>query len=421
MDCRGISRCKKFSANPMNPHMSFPRRRESRVVRKSRDLHAFAGTRGWRRGAYFFMFVCALATTGCSLPQSNFSQYPGFAEYYTAHPPRNMLPSTEEQALLDRYKPRFFLLPGHAGLIDFYQDYIAQGSLIAADGKLISASVTREILNANKEKPGVVFQHHPTTQPAQATIFGRIDYEELAVDREKISFTFLTYQAVFRHSGLAAGFAGWRASLVSWFADLNDWHQLDHYTAATIVLNESKRPVALMLQQHNYHHTYVFDCEFPFPQDGRVRVDIAIRSNELYPNSPERVRHRAVRFNSPAEMRYLLGFGDKPRIAEDDITEGRNEAEYRLELLPPSDAFYTFKGFLGERRRLPGRDGPPGADFNALPETKALTAQMLMGFWREGNRDDLNRLESTYTKTGKQIDFVRAQARIYRDAVRVKK
>ena len=405
----------------MNPNASFPRRRESSVVRKSRDIHAFAGTRGGRRGTYFFMFVCALATTGCSLPKANFSQYPGFAEFYAAHPPRDTLPSAEEQALLDRYKPRLYLPPNHAGLIDFYQDYIAQGSLFAADGKRISANVTREILNANKENFGVIFQHRPTARPTKATVFGRIDYDDLAVDNEKVRLTFLTYHAVFRHSGIAAGFEGWRASLVSWFADLDDWHQLDHYTAATIVLNESSRPIALMLQQHNYHHTYVFGHEFPFPDDQRVRVDVAIRSNELYPHSPERVRHRAVRFNSPEEMRYLVGFGEKPRIAEDDITEGKNEAEYRLEVLPPSDAFYTFKGFLGERRRLPGRDGPPGADFNALPETKALTAQMLMGFWREGNRDDLDRLESNYAKTGKQIDFVRAQARIYRDAVQVKK
>jgi hypothetical protein len=405
----------------MLSNLSFPRRRESSVARKSRSIPAFAGTRGWPWATYFLGFVCVFAFTGCSLQETNFSQYPGFAEYYTAHPPRDTLPSAEERALLDRYKPRFYSPPNHAGLIDFYQDYIAQGSLYAADGKLISANVTHEILNVNRDNPGIVFQHRPNARPTQATVFGRVDYDELTVDGEKILFTFLTYHAVFRHSGLAAGFAGWRAILVSWCADLNDWHQLDHYTAASIVLNESKRPIALMLQQHNYQHTYVFDREFPFPDDERVRVDVAIRSNELYPHSPERVRHRAVRFNSPEEMRYLLGFGDKPRIAEDDITEGQNEAEYRLEFLPPSDAFYTFKGFLGERRRLPGRDGPPGADFNALPETKALTSQMLMGFWREGNRDDLSRLESTYGKSGKQIDFVRAQAQIYLDATQVKK
>ena len=76
----------------------------------------------------------------------------------------------------------------------------------------------------------------------------------------------------------------------------------------------------------------------------------------------------------------------------------------------PSDAFYTFKGFLGARRKLPGRDGPPGADFNTLPALKPLASQLLMGFWREGDRDDLTRLEASYGKTGNPLDFVRAQA-----------
>jgi hypothetical protein len=365
------------------------------------------------------LFVCLAALAGCSLPKTNFSQYPGFAEYYSAHPPRDVLPSAAEQVLLARYRPRFFLPPNHAGLIDFYRDYIAQGRLVDGNAKLISIAVTPEILNAHKEDPAIVFIHLPNKQAAtQATVFGRIDYDELQLAGAKYPLTFLTYHAVFRHSGIAAGFAGWRANFVALFTDLNDWHQLDHYTAATVVLNAAAQPIALMLQQHNYHHTYVFDREFSVSADGRVNVDISIRSNELYPHSAQKRRHRAVRFNSPQEMRYLLGFGDKPRIAEDDISEGRYEAEYHLVYLRPSDAFYTFKGFLGERRRLPGRDGPPGADFNALPETKALTSQMLMGFWREGNRDDLNRLEATYAKSGKAIDFVRAQTPIFLDALR---
>ncbi len=110
------------------------------------------------------LYSCLLVlfVAGCSLPKTNFSQYPGFAEYYTAHPPRDTLPSAEKQTLLDRYKPRFYLPPGRAGLIDFYRDYIAQGTLFGADGKLISADASWEILNAHKENPGVVFQHRPS-------------------------------------------------------------------------------------------------------------------------------------------------------------------------------------------------------------------------------------------------------------------
>ena len=396
----------------MHPILSFPRKRESSVVRKSRWIPAFAGT------TYFLAIVCLSALTGCSLAKTNFSLYPGFAEYYAAYPPRNTLPSAEQQALLARYRPRFFLPPNHAGIIDFYRDYIAQGELFDRDGQLISSAVTPEVLNANKDDPLIIFVHNAKAKAPRGAVFGRIDRDELRVNDSTHRFTFLTYHAVFRHSGVAAGFTGWRAGIVNLFADLHDWHQLDHHTAATIVLDDSNRPVALMLQQHNYHHTYVFGDAFPFPEDERIRIDVAIRSNELYPHSPKRVRHRAVRFNSPAEMSYLIGFGDKPRIAADDIAEGQNEIEYRLTFLPPSDAFYTFKGFLGERRRLPGRDGPPGADFNTLPEAKALTSQMLMGFWHEGNRDDFDRLQQSYGTSGKQMDFVRAQLKPFLDTWR---
>lgn len=80
-----------------------------------------------------------------------------------------------------------------------------------------------------------------------------------------------------------------------------------------------------------------------------------------------------------------------------------------LDFLPPSDAFYSFQGFLGARRRLPGRDGPPGADFNTWPTLKPWVSQMLTGFWRAGNEDDWARLEAGYGRSGRPQDFVDAQ------------
>ena len=59
------------------------------------------------------------------------------------------------------------------------------------------------------------------------------------------------------------------------------------------------------------------------------------------------------------------------------------EVEYRLEFLPQTDAFYTFKGALGERRLLPGRSGPPGADYNTLPAFKPKARQMIAFHWTE--------------------------------------
>jgi hypothetical protein len=366
--------------------------------------------------------LAPLTLASCALPETNFSQWPGFAEYLTAHPPAGAPASAEQQALLQRFRPRFFLPPRHPGLLGFYEDYIAQGRLYAGDGKLISEHVTPAILNQHKDDPRVVFAHRPDPQQQPtAVVLGRVAQDELdlGAPHGRRRFTFLSYHAVFRHSGLPAGFAGWRARLVNLVASLDDWHQLDHYTAASVILDERQQPLALMLQQHNYQRTYVFGQDVALPADGRPLVDIAVRSNELFPHAAGRVQRKAVRLLDQAEMRYMLGFAPAPRMAAYDITQAEREAEYTLGFLPADDAFYTFKGFLGERRRLPGRDGPPGADFNTLPQLKPLGMQLLVGFWREGNREDLARFEATFAKTGNPLDFARAQAPVFAEAIAV--
>lgn len=75
-----------------------------------------------------------------------------------------------------------------------------------------------------------------------------------------------------------------------------------------------------------------------------------------------------------------------------DITQPARQVEYQLDFLAPDDAFYIFAGYLGERRQLPGRDRPPGADYNTWPTLKPLPLQLVAGYWREGNAADLGRL-----------------------------
>jgi hypothetical protein len=72
------------------------------------------------------------------------------------------------------------------------------------------------------------------------------------------------------------------------------------------------------------------------------------------------------------------------------ITAPAQEVEPKLAFLPPSDAFYVFQGWLGERRALPGRDGPPGADYNTLPALKPKALQLAAFYWYE---DDLGYLD----------------------------
>ncbi len=359
--------------------------------------------------------------SGCAVPATNFSQQPGFDAYYTQSPRSDLAANAAEQTLLTRHRPRFYLPPGHAGMIHFYEDYIARGTLIDGAGRLAPSPVTPAILNAHRNDPLATFTHEPPSpsgsKKQRPTLFGRVDHDVLEMEGKRYAFSFLTYHAVFRHSGIAAGLEAWRESALAVVGDLDDWHQLDHYTSATVVLDTTQRPVALMLQQHNYQHTVVFGAEHPWPSDNRPRIDVAARSNELYPHSPQRLRRRAARFGSPEELRYLMGFGKRPWVAGEDVTEGHTEVQTALEFLPPSDAFYSFQGFLGARRRVAGRDGPPGADFNTWPTLKPWTSQMLMGFWRPGDLGDLARLDAGYGRTGRAEDFVAAQALPFLQAI----
>ncbi len=144
--------------------------------------------------AYFVVaggLVMTLLTWTASTAQT-FSQYPGFTEYFAANPPRETLPTAQEQALLRRHRPRIYLPADHPGLISFYGDYIAQGVLKGPDGKAISSRVTPALLNAHKEDPRVVFEHQPSGQGQTPVVFGRIDYSDRMLDTPE-RFTVLTY------------------------------------------------------------------------------------------------------------------------------------------------------------------------------------------------------------------------------------
>lgn len=331
-----------------------------------------------------------------------FSQLPGFAEHFAAYPRAGARPSASDQALLARHRPRVFLPPKHPGPVSFYDDYIAQGRLIGGDGRTISGTVGQALLNTHKDDPGVTFVHAPrrapatraraSREPATAVVFGRVNRDIAAFPQrnggiEQHRFTFLSYNLVFRHSGLPAGQPFWQLWLVDLLASRHDWHQLDHYTAVTLVLDETEAPAAVMFQQHNYLRSYALGSDLELPTDGRPRVDVAIGSNELYPHRPERSVRRAAAFLGPRTVNYLVTGEDPPGLRGDDVTHGVREVDYDLAFLAPTDAFYTFAGRLGARRRLPGRDGPPGADYNTPPAFKPPAMQLLAFYWHEDQRD----------------------------------
>ena len=366
-----------------------------------------------------FTVVClaglVLAGAAVAAAESNFSQYPGFAEYFAENPPAGAANATE-QALLSRHAPRFHLPAGHEGPIDFYRDYIAHGYLVTGDGVRIDGP-TPEELNRHRDDPAAQFVHVPGGVAPRPVVYAGVERTDLWTSRhaglEDEEFTVAVYHLVFRVSGLPAALSGMAAMSLGLVGDLDDWHQLDHYTAAFVVLDAAERPVALTLQQHNYLRTYLVGESVEPGRDGRFDIDVAIRSNELYPYVPERRRHRAVRFPSPEAMAFMMGYGRRPLMSADDVTDPDRTVDFELAFLPGTDAFYTFHGYLGERRLLPGRDGPPGARYNTLPQLKPLPAQILGGYWREGNEGDWERYGGSRERSDNPAEFSRAQAPVF--------
>ena len=71
--------------------------------------------------------VLAALLPGCSLEESNFSQYPGFSRYLESRPPAEKGASPREQAWLRAHRPVVFVAEEEPGPISFYRDYIDEG------------------------------------------------------------------------------------------------------------------------------------------------------------------------------------------------------------------------------------------------------------------------------------------------------
>lgn len=338
----------------------------------------------FKQGYFLSGLVFTLTlVVGCSQNETNFTQAPGFKQYFTDNKPSTTLPSEKEQTLLERYKPRIFLAKGQTRFINFYEDYIANGSLYV-DDELISSKVDQALLNKYKDNIGAEFRYLEANKEVSPTVYGRIHRDTLSYQEQSIPLTFLSYNLVFANSGLLKGLDTWQRLAMNVVGSTTDWHQLDHYVSLTIALSNNK-PIAVMLQQHNYQSTWLLGKEteesfLELPDDLRVSVDVAMQSNELYPHSKALKNHPGLSWVSEDSIEFLKTSQNKPMMAGFDITHGEEEQEYKLAFLPTADAFYTFQGRLGEGRKLPGRDGPPGADYVTLPALMPMANRLVSGY-----------------------------------------
>ena len=101
--------------------------------------------------------VLIFGLLSCGGGQS-FTGFPGFKEHFDSYPPSDAVPTAQEKKLLEEYKPHIFKSAGEPSPVDFYQDYIASGSLYV-EGKKVSDEVTQAILNAYRDNPKALFRY----------------------------------------------------------------------------------------------------------------------------------------------------------------------------------------------------------------------------------------------------------------------
>lgn len=321
-----------------------------------------------------FIIPLLVILSACAKGEQSFSQFPGFAEYFQKNTPYDLPANEAEQVILEKFKPQFFIASDQAKPIDFYTDYISNGKLLI-NGKLISKDVTRALLNKHKENVDAQFQYTGISNIiGTPTVYARIDYEQVEHQHTTYDFTFLSYNLVYPVSGILDGLSLTSRIGLSIAGNLDDWHQLDHYMCVTIAILNGEA-VAYTLQQHNYHTTYFIENH-----TDPIAIDIALRSNELYPHSKDKIKHPAVSFTTADNIDFLVSGKNKPIMSGYDITHGESPLQYNLGFLAPSDAFYQFKGTLGKKRLLPGRSGPPGADYATLPGLMPRSVRLFTGY-----------------------------------------
>ncbi len=399
------------------------------------------------------LFACA----GETRAHETFADYPGFKEFYAGRcKDGRPIPFSDDhdKELLQRYSPRLILPPGGRYPIDFYRDYLPYTLLRRyKDKAVIKDEVTQADLRAYQEDTSVYldldkksFLAAGLDQRVGERGVGPFDHRKPVVNgrvyREKVELSdeqgqkmtydliFLKYNVVFAISGLPAELPGGLRALL-WLAGLDpdDWHELDNFVAIHIVLDDTERPVAIILAQHNHHRSYVIGKDIPLPEDGHILFDGALRSNEIYPASdaPNPIRHRVVPWS--IYMKYLLSGEDPPFTRGEDVTYGVKvggiEVKYDLAFLSPCDPFYTAKIMLGEPRpffgKYIGRDGPPGADYYNIPELLPMGNMLKFSYLHDGDPEDIKFIEKTIDLKSKKMEIEKIMEyggrKLYRDLI----
>jgi hypothetical protein len=385
--------------------------------------------------------LISVVISGCAGNYHTFADYPGFKEYYqdrceTPPPPT----SEKDRELLEKFRPRFILPPGGSYPIDFYRDYLPYTVMRSwPEKKVIAVDVNRGLLLKHRVNRGAYLDFDTrqyrsdgmdfrwgegSLSPAAErvpVVYGRVYRERVSFpDREGKAedhdLTFLKYNVLFATSGLPEELSAWSSFLLSLGGfDREDWHALDNFVAAHVVLDENEGLIGVILAQHNHHRTYLIGRDIPNPVDGSLAFDVALRSNEIYPasESTEPVRHRVIRWS--LYLDYLLSGENGPTLKGTDVTMGKNagggEFDYDLKIISPCDPLYTSEMLLGPPRPFLGiylgRDGPPGSDYYNTPKLLPMGNMLKFAYLHDGDPEDIAIVREAIDRKNDKVDIER--------------
>ena len=224
----------------------------------------------------------------------------------------------------------------------------------------------------------------------QAPFYSRAYESHLRYNDKNRRLIFLKYSLVFPYSALPAETTEVKNFAASLVENPMTWHELDIHGAIHIVLDgESKKPLGVILAQHNNHQVLLKDMDFDWPKDDRVAISIAKYSNEPYIGnfSSKEIHYRVV--GNPNELDYLLGLTDRqPLTGGIDVVEPiatSVEVDGPIVQLSLDDPLYRAAMSLGNRPKILGLfrtfylEGPVGIDYYTMPEL--LDMAELMAFW----------------------------------------
>ena len=249
------------------------------------------------------------------------------------HPPAGVANAPGEHALLRRHAPRFHLPAGHEGPIDFYRDYVAHGYLVTRDGVRIDGP-TPEELNRHRDDPSAQFVHVPGGEVPRPVVYAGVErtdlWTSLLPGLKDEEFTVAVYHLVFRVSGLPAALPG--------------------LVAVSLGLGGRSRRLAPARPLHGRvrgarrrgtpGRPHPAAAQLPSHVPGRGVGGARSRSagstsmsrsgrTSCTRTSSERRRRRAVRFPSPEAMAFMMGYGKRPLMSADDVTDPDRTVDYR--------------------------------------------------------------------------------------------